>query len=219
MDRNLGASFAAVAVELAGGTALVPALIVVFAYLAGSIPSGLWLARLAGVDVRASGSGNIGATNVGRTAGLRLGLLTLVFDVAKGAVPVLIARATSPDDWFPPFVGLTAFYGHIFSLFAGLRGGKGVATAAGAFLALAPAVLGSAALVFALLAFTTRIVSLASIAAALTLPAAALLGGQPQALSLAAGVAAATIVLTHRQNIGRLLRGAEPRFSVRSGKS
>src|SRR5258706_115440 len=122
-------------------------LILLGAYVCGSIPSGLWLARVAGIDVRASGSGNIGATNVSRTAGLRLGLLTLVLDMLKGAVPVLVARSISPDGWLPALTALAAFYGHIFSMFVRFHGGKGVATAAGVFLVLAPKVLGAALVV------------------------------------------------------------------------
>jgi glycerol-3-phosphate acyltransferase PlsY len=195
------------------------ALVLLLAYLLGSIPTGLWLARLAGVDVRTAGSGNIGATNVGRTAGIRLGVLTLVIDLAKGAVPVLAAEAVADSDLLAALSGLAAFYGHIFSLFAGFRGGKGVATAAGVFLALAPVVMGAAFVAFAVVAALSRIVSVASIAAAATLPIVAVITERPLPITAAASLAAATIVATHRENIARLLRGEESRFEPKRRKA
>src|SRR5258708_1998991 len=107
------------------------AVLVVAAYLCGSLPTGVWLGRLAGVDVRRSGSGNIGATNVARTAGLRPGLLTLAGDVTKGFVPVVLARSVFDNDAAVACVGLAAFVGHIYSVFLRFAGGKGVATAFG----------------------------------------------------------------------------------------
>lgn len=194
----------------------VGALVLLLAYLAGSIPTGLWLARLAGIDVRKRGSGNIGATNVGRTAGMRLGLLTLAIDVLKGALPVLVAVQLSTSAWLPACTGLAAFYGHIFSLFAGFHGGKGVATAAGAFLVLAPGVFGAAAAVFVFVVAVTRIVSLASLVAAVTLTVASIVTARSGPVSAAACVVAVTIAATHRENIRRLLRGTEPRFQAKT---
>jgi len=185
------------------------------AYLCGAVPSGLWLARWADVDVRASGSGNIGATNVARTAGLRLGLATLGADAAKGALPVVIARALGFDDVTQAMAGLASFFGHIFPIFARFRGGKGIATAAGVFLASSPLALGAALLLFLAVFAACRIVSLASLCAGVSLPiTVALLDGRAPFMATAA-IVAGSILLTHRENLRRLLSGTEPRFQPR----
>jgi glycerol-3-phosphate acyltransferase PlsY len=176
------------------------------------LPTGVVLGRLAGVDVRASGSGNVGATNVARTAGSWWGVLTLLVDVAKGAIPVLIARRLDLSPAMLALVGLGAFYGHIFSVFSGLRGGKGVATAAGVFLILAPPALAGAALMFIAVAALSRLVSLASLSAALTLPVAVWLTVPRGPELWSAVVVAVTVVLTHRDNLRRLLAGTEGEF-------
>lgn len=167
---------------------------------------------MVGVDVRASGSGNIGATNVARVAGARLGVIVLLIDLAKGAVPVLVARAVGTDARVIALTCLCAFGGHIFPVFARFRGGKGVATAAGAFLAAAPAVLAGALVVFVTIVVAARIVSLASIAAGLSLPVFTFLFRGPGPLLLAALAVAAALLLTHRENLRRLRAGKEPRF-------
>jgi acyl phosphate:glycerol-3-phosphate acyltransferase len=191
------------------------ALLIAAAYLCGSLPTGVWLGRRAGVDVRRSGSGNIGATNVARTAGMRLAVLTLVGDVAKGFVPVMVARVTLADSWLIAAVGLAAFFGHIFSIFLHFSGGKGVATALGVFLALAPAAVAPCVVVFALTARMTRYVSVASISAAVALPIATVVWAHPPATSTAALIVAVAILLTHRDNLMRLRRGTEPTFRMR----
>jgi glycerol-3-phosphate acyltransferase PlsY len=190
------------------------AMLVIAAYLFGSLPTGVWVARWAGVDVRRSGSGNIGATNVARTAGGPAGLLTLLADVAKGVIPAALATLLLDDQWLIALTGVVAVFGHIFSVFLRFSGGKGVATAFGVFVVLAPLAAGFAALVFAVVAFSTRYVSLASMLAAMALPAMAIVCGYPAPLSGAAAVVAVSVVLRHRDNLSRLSRGAEPQFQI-----
>src|SRR5512139_1349796 len=117
---------------------MLTALLFVGAYVSGSLPIGLWVARFVGIDVRGSGSGNIGATNVARTVGVTPGLITLGGDVAKGFLPVVAAQRFGCGPWLVAGVGLTALCGHVCSVFLRFSGGKGVATACGVFLALAP---------------------------------------------------------------------------------
>lgn len=194
---------------------MLPALLILGAYLCGSLPTGVWLGRWAGVDVRRAGSGNIGATNVARTVGFRPALFTLAGDIAKGLVPTALARALWAEPRLMAMVALAAFIGHIFSVFLRFSGGKGVATGFGACLALAPTAAAVAAGVFALVAFATRYVSLASVTAAAALPiATAILGAAPP-VSGAAGIIAAAIIIRHRNNLARLRAGVEPKFQVR----
>ncbi|HXQ21541.1 MAG TPA: glycerol-3-phosphate 1-O-acyltransferase PlsY [Candidatus Acidoferrales bacterium] len=190
-------------------------LLVVMAYLCGSLPTGAWVGRWAGVDVRRTGSGNIGATNVARSVGARPAVLTLAADVAKGFIPTLLGRALLTDPWSIALVGLAAVFGHLFSLFLRFSGGKGVSTGFGVFLCLAPPAAGVALAVFAAVAVATGYASVASMLAAATLPlACAMLGYAPAVWALALVVCAA-IVARHRQNISRLLQGTEPKFQVR----
>ncbi|HLB36021.1 MAG TPA: glycerol-3-phosphate 1-O-acyltransferase PlsY [Gemmatimonadales bacterium] len=184
-------------------------------YLLGAIPTSYLVARwFRGIDLREHGSKNLGATNLYRTLGWRYAVPAGVFDVAKGAIPVVAfaPRAGSPE-WVPIFLGLVAILGHVFSLFVRFRGGKGVATAAGAVLGLAPLPLAVSALVWVTLVWATGYVSVGSMSGAVAFPLAVWLlqPGEPQVL--AAGVLlAAFIVVTHRANIRRLLEGREARF-------
>ena len=198
--------------------------LVALGYLAGSVPFGLLPTRaLAGVDVRQVGSGNIGATNVGRAAGKGAGFATLILDAAKGALPVLAARAflepagLGGEAW-PAAAGVAAFLGHLFPPWLGFRGGKGVATALGASLALSPWVALLAVLAFAVTLAATRIVSVGSLAGAATCAAGMLLaqGGRSPATWATAFMAAA-IGVRHKGNIARLARGEEPRIGRRPG--
>lgn len=193
---------------------MLPLILLIGAYLCGSIPTGVWLGRQAGVDVRQTGSGNIGATNVARTAGLRPALLTLVGDVAKGVVPVLLARALLTDVWLIALVGLAALCGHLFSIFLRFSGGKGVATGFGIFLGLAPAAAAVAVVVFTIVAAATRYVSLASMLAAGSLPFAAYLLGSEPPTTLAAALTAVAIIIRHRGNLVRLWNRTEPVFQI-----
>lgn len=194
---------------------MLAALLVLAAYLCGSLPTGLWLGRRVGVDVRLSGSGNIGATNVARTAGLWPALLTLGGDVAKGFVPAMAARALLLDQYWVAAVGMAAFFGHLYSVFARFSGGKGVATAFGVFLAVTPGAAGLAALTFVAVALATRYVSLASMVAAASLPMFCAAQGGSVPVASAAGIVATAIVIRHRENLSRLGRGIEPKFQPR----
>lgn len=188
-------------------------LLIALAYLAGSIPTGVLLGRIAGVDVRAEGSGNIGATNVARTAGRKLGILTLVGDALKGFVPVLVARAVGLTPPGIAAVGVAALCGHVFSIFLAFRGGKGVATGVGVLLALAPGAVPIALAVFVASMALSRIVSLSSILASLIAPLAIALLDYPVPFVWAAVVIAAIIVARHHENISRLMAGTEQRFA------
>lgn len=200
--------------------------ILVASYLIGSIPSGLLLARLRNVDVRHTGSGNIGATNVARSAGKGLGLLTLVLDATKGAAPVLIAGALELfPDAHPVFdrnatiaAALGAVLGHVFPITLGFRGGKGVATALGAIAALAPAALPLPLLAFVASFALTRRVSVGSICAALAAPFGSIAAGEPAQVSAAIAVLSGVILYRHRDNVARIRAGTEPRFGETSGR-
>ena len=198
--------------------------VITLAYLLGSIPFGYLVVRLAGKgDVREVGSGGTGATNVSRRAGKRAGVLTLVLDAAKGALAVFVARwLLTPDfgvSWAVASAGLAAILGHVFPVWLRFRGGKGVATGLGIFLSLAPlAVLCAGAVSFAVV-WATRYVSLGSRTAAAALPVCVwLVERRAEAsedlspLLTTAFVGAAFIILMHRANIGRLLRGTESKF-------
>jgi glycerol-3-phosphate acyltransferase PlsY len=196
------------------------ALTAALAYLAGSIPFGYLLVRVfRGTDIRQTGSGNIGATNVSRTSP-KLGIITLLLDAAKGLAPVLIARALHPDHaiLFAALAGFSAVVGHMFPVWLGFRGGKGVATGLGAFLCVAPKSLLVMVGIFIAVVAAFRYISLGSIIATLALPLLAWqldhLAGTPWLLTSAAAL---LIVIKHRRNIRRLLSGTESRFSLRRG--
>jgi len=196
----------------------------VAAYLIGSIPFGILLAKLFGVvDVRKAGSGNIGATNVARVAGPLPGIFTLVLDGVKGAAAVwLAARFANESALWMTVAGLSALLGHCFPVWLRFRGGKGVATAAGMFLALCwPAALGAIG-VFILVVLFSRFVSLGSVSAAAAMPLLIYLlwaphHAPPPAITFGAFAAAMLVVYKHDANIQRLVEGREPKFSF--GKS
>jgi len=186
--------------------------VILVAYVAGSIPTGVLLGRAAGIDVRREGSGNIGATNVARTAGRTLGILTLIGDALKGLLPVLLARALGLDEAAVATAAVATLCGHVFSMFLRLRGGKGVATGVGALLGLAPASLPIPLVIFAATIAVTRIVSLASILAVLLAPLAVFFFRYPPPATAAAIAMALLILYRHRENMSRLLAGTERRF-------
>lgn len=192
-------------------------------YLLGAVPTSYLAGRLVrGIDLREHGSWNLGATNLYRVLGWRFAVPVGLFDIAKGAIPVLVfARWASSAQLFGLACGVTAVVGHVYSVFVRFRGGKGVATAAGVMLALTPAALGVAALVWVVLVFVTGYVSVGSIAAAAAFPVAVYLLEQPERpeiLWIDAAVAAGIIWL-HRANIRRLLNGTENRFGRRAAPS
>ena len=188
-------------------------LLVVAAYLIGSIPFGYLIVRGKGRgDIRETGSGGTGATNVSRRAGKAAGVLTLLLDAAKGCIAVLIARTVSGDDWVIAAAAIAALVGHIFPVWLGFRGGKGVATGVGIFLVLAPIALLCAGVIFVAIVLLTRFVSFGSITAAVLIPVLVWLQYDSQSLLTAAIVGAALIVFAHRGNIQRLVSGTESRI-------
>ena len=188
-------------------------IIPIVAYLLGSIPFGyLIVRRKSGADIRETGSGGTGATNVSRRAGKAAGVLTLLLDAAKGCIAVLIAKTVSGDDWVIAAAASAALVGHIFPVWLGLRGGKGVATGVGIFLVLAPIALLCAGVVFVAIVLLTRYVSLGSITAAILIPVLVWVQSDSQSLLTAAIVGAALIVFAHRGNIQRLVSGTESRI-------
>ncbi len=190
-----------------------PASSVLFSYFLGAIPTGYWLGRLRDIDIRQHGSGNVGATNVMRVLGNGPGLLTLAIDIAKGAAAVYIAKQLYPGQTLPALAcGVAAIVGHTFSVFVRFEGGKGVATTAGAFGALLPVPMSAAVIIFVLLLAMFRIVSLSSIAAALTLTITSFLTTPDRRLAWSAALMSTFVIWKHRANIERLFGGREPRL-------
>jgi glycerol-3-phosphate acyltransferase PlsY len=181
-------------------------------YLAGSVPFAFLLARRAGIDVRQEGSGNVGAANVMRTTGLGRGLAVMTLDIAKGAAAVAIAYLSAGGIAIPALTGTAAVVGHIYPVWLRFRGGKGIAVAAGAFGMLSPIATGIALTLFVVIVWTTRYVSLGSVAATLALPPAAWLTGAPAAVVGAAAGSAGLILFRHRANLRRLRSGTERRI-------
>lgn len=192
-------------------------LILIIAYLIGSIPFGYLIVRTKeGGDIRQTGSGGTGATNVSRRAGKVAGILTLLLDAAKGAAAVLIAQNVSGSDWVKAAAAIAVIVGHIFPVWLRFRGGKGVATGVGVFIILAPVALLCAGVVFVSIVFFTRYVSLGSIMAAALIPLLVWLQnvfidpvGDLRPLLAAAVVGALLIIFAHRGNIRRLASGTE----------
>jgi glycerol-3-phosphate acyltransferase PlsY len=191
------------------------ALLVIFSYLLGSVPSGLIIGKLSGLDVRKAGSGNIGATNVARLLGKTGGLLTLVGDTAKGFIPVLVVQQMGFSYSVTALVGVAAFLGHLYPIFLKFKGGKGVATSFGVLLGLAPLATMILLVVFAAVAFTTRIVSLSSMVTAVAAPLVLWLFYYSPTYVIVTAFMALMIVFRHYANIQRLLNGTEPRFGTR----
>jgi glycerol-3-phosphate acyltransferase PlsY len=188
------------------------------AYLLGSIPTGYILGSLAGVDVRKEGSGNLGATNVARVLGIGRGLLTLAIDVGKGVLAVLIARQLDVSLPWQLLAGAASFLGHLYPVFLWFRGGKGVATALGVFLYLAPVPTLVLMGIFAVTVAASRIVSLGSLIAAVSAPIVFWMFALSPPVIVMAGFIAAMITCRHRGNIQRLLSGTEPKFGSASSR-
>ncbi len=174
-------------------------IVTLFSYLLGSIPTGYIIGSLAGVDIRKVGSGNVGATNVARVVGKKRGLLTLIADVTKGFLPVFVAGRLGLSHTAVALVAIAAFLGHLYPVFLKFQGGKGVATALGVLLALAPMATVVLIALFGVVAGSSRLVSLSSIVAALAAP-----------------IMPVMITVRHRDNIQRLYAGTEPRFGSRA---
>ncbi len=184
------------------------------AYLIGSLTFATILVRLTrGIDIRTVGSGNAGGTNVLRTSGMGLALVVALLDILKGVVAVLLMKTVTYDPRWLGAAAVAAILGHVFPVFFGFRGGKGVATAVGSFAVLSPWSVLVIVTVFALVVGLTRYVSLGSVTAACLLPVTmGLLFRAPDGEVVAAAAAALLLVVSHRANIGRLLSGQEPRL-------
>jgi glycerol-3-phosphate acyltransferase PlsY len=220
-----------------------PIFVVIIAYLLGSIPFGYLIVRVTtGGDVRATGSGGTGATNVSRRAGKTAGVITLLLDALKGAAAVVLASwlfdvplwqsyipphietfangglSLQQANWCVAAAAIAAIVGHMFPVWLGFRGGKGVATGVGVFVCLAPSAVAFAGLIFILVVWLTRYISLGSIIAAVTIPLSVWLqnslrpGNQFAPVMTAATVCAILIVFAHRANIRRLMQANESKF-------
>ncbi len=187
------------------------AALVALGYLAGSIPFGVLLTRwFAGKDVRAGGSGNIGATNVTRVAGKKVGAAVLLLDAGKGALPVLLAMRLQPAEYWVHFaVALAAFLGHVFPVWLKFKGGKGVATAAGVLAVLLPLAAAAGFAVFAILVAIFRVASIGSLAGGITALAVSWFLAKPVQYPILGAVLLALMIFTHRGNISRLLSRRE----------
>ena len=192
------------------------ALVILLGYAIGSVPFALLLARRWGApDLRAVGSGNLGAANVFRASGITAGILVAALDITKGALSVTIARYVSDQAAAPAVAGLAAIVGHIYPIWIRFRGGKGVATACGVFSVLTPSAVVPALTIFAVTIWLTKYISLGSVLAMLALPPSAYVTGSPAPAVVAAFAAATLIVFRHRSNLARLHLGQERRFGVR----
>ena len=183
-----------------------------FAYLLGSIPFGVVLAKFRKVDLRQHGSGNIGATNVARTLGKAAGILTLLGDCGKGYLAAWVAGQLLGTQWGMAGAGLMAFLGHIFSVFLKFKGGKGVATGLGVFLYLMPEAGLSSIGAFAVTLALTRYVSVSSILAAISIPWLGIYFGASGPSIYVATAAAIITSLRHHENVQRLIDGTEAKF-------
>ncbi len=186
------------------------AIVILVAYLVGSIPSGVWVARACGGgDLRQSGSGNIGATNALRVLGKKAAALTLMGDMLKGAIPVGIARVLDFREEALLLVGLGAILGHLFSLYLGFRGGKGVATSFGVFLAMVPAVAATCLVVWGCGTYFGKYASVGALAAFSALPFATFFWTGKISLVLFSVLVSTLVCLRHAENIRRLIAGTE----------
>ena len=186
---------------------------IIAAYLLGSIPVGLVLARLKGQDPRKVGSGNIGATNVMRAAGKTLGIITLLGDILKGLIPTGLAILYGLSPVFVVAIGLAAFLGHLFPVYLRFKGGKGVATALGVFLALKPVAIPILLVVFIAVLLLWRYVSLGSLVGTALMPILFLLFSAPVEYVVGSLIVGVFIYWKHRENIRRIMSGTESRFS------
>ncbi len=182
-------------------------------YLIGAVPVGYIIAKRRGVEIIREGSGNVGATNVGRVLGKKAGMLTLFLDIAKGLIAVIAARTVSNDPAFFSCAGLAVVLGHCFSIPPLLRGGKGVATSLGAVLGLQPLMALAAIIVFGLTFGASRIVSLSSVTAVVITPVISLLAAVDDWSFYAMAGIAVVVVIRHKDNLKRLCSGTEARFS------
>jgi glycerol-3-phosphate acyltransferase PlsY len=194
------------------------ALAVALGYFVGSIPFAYLLSRQRGIDLHRTGSGNVGASNVLRTSGVRAAILAMVLDGAKGTIAVVVAQLLSAGVVTAVAAACASVIGHVYPIWLRFRGGKGVATAAGAFAMLAPEALGIAAGVFLLSVVVTRFISVGSIAGALTLTLVAAVTDVPGVVAIGATASTFIIIYRHRGNLARLVAGTERRIGQRAVK-
>jgi acyl phosphate:glycerol-3-phosphate acyltransferase len=190
-------------------------LAVLAAYLMGSIPFAQLLSKRRGIDLRRVGSGNVGASNVLRTLGVRPAVLAMMLDAVKGTVAVLIAQRLTNGVAAPVAAGLASMIGHVYPVWLRFRGGKGVATAAGVFAVLTPVAAAVAVGAFLLTVALTRFISVGSMVAALTLAGWAIASDAPSIVGIGAAIGAAVVLLGHRANVLRLVAGTERRVGQR----
>ena len=191
-------------------------LVVAAGYLLGSLPFGYWAGRLRGIDLRLAGSGNTGATNAMRVLGLKIGIPVMALDIGKGAAAVLLARGASDNELVWVLAAAAAVTGHMYPLFLGFKGGKGVATGAGTMLALVPWMGVAAFVVWLGISLATRYVSIGSVVTAIAYPATAFATGQSWPVRLFALGTGAWVIWRHRANIARLRAGTEHRINLRA---
>jgi len=183
-----------------------------FAYILGSLPFGVWIARTHNIDIRNHGSGNIGATNVARTLGKKAGLLALFADCSKGVVSVAIADRVLANETDVAIAGLLTFLGHLFSVFLKFKGGKGVATGLGVFLYLMPMPTLCAIVLFAATLGISKYVSISSMTAAASIPLFGLLFKLQLPYIFLSLIIALLVIVKHMDNIRRILEGKESQF-------
>lgn len=193
--------------------------LMIVAYILGSIPNALWIGKVfKGIDVREHGSKNTGSTNAARVLGAKLGILTLILDISKGAIPTLIATMLLDSSISVILVGICAILGHSFSIFMKFKGGKAVATTVGVFIVLVPGAILLAAVIFFLVFGITRYVSLSSMIGAISLPIWIILFYKNILLTIFGIIIAILIIVRHKSNIQRLLNGTESKFSINKKK-
>lgn len=193
--------------------------LMIVAYILGSIPNALWIGKVfKGIDVREHGSKNTGSTNAARVLGAKLGILTLILDISKGAIPTLIATMLLDSSISVILVGICAILGHSFSIFMKFKGGKAVATTVGVFIVLVPGAILLAAVIFFLVFGITRYVSLSSMIGAISLPIWIVLFYKNIPLTIFGIIIAILIIVRHKSNIQRLLNGTESKFSINKKK-
>lgn len=189
--------------------------ILVLAYLVGSVPTGYILSSVSGIDIREAGSGNIGATNVGRVVGWKAGLVTLLADAGKGFIPVFITVQIGFDPEVSALTALSAFLGHLYPVYLKFKGGKGVATAIGCLAGIDPSVAGYLVLAFLVIVLVSRWVSLGSICAAVLAPPLFWYFTREPSYIWMSLVMALLVIVRHRENIQRILSGAESKLQIR----
>ena len=193
--------------------------LMIVAYILGSIPNALWIGKVfKGIDVREHGSKNTGSTNAARVLGAKLGILTLILDISKGAIPTLIATMLLDSSISVILVGICAILGHSFSIFMKFQGGKAVATTVGVFILLVPGAILLAAVIFFLVFGITRYVSLSSMIGAISLPIWIIIFYKNIPLTIFGIIIAVLIIVRHKSNIQRLLNGTESKFSINKKK-